>query len=148
MSNTFSWDINSLETFPTQSGHENVVYVVHWHLYGTDQTQTYRAERYGMTQVAPYVSGSPFIPFNELTQEEVSSWVIDAMGTQSYYELTGSIDQRLYELANPPTVTLTPPWAISTGSLEEVRQIHFSQHFVGESSVELIVKLAVVISQL
>ena len=106
--NTYTWEFPSLQTLTQYEGVENVVYVAHWTLTAT--TGSYQAQRYGSQQIAPYVSGSQFIPFNELTKATMSIWVMDAMGTASYNLLTESLDNAIYNLIYPTTQTLSPPW--------------------------------------
>lgn len=115
METTYSWSFECLETIPHSGGQENVVYVVHWRLYGNRNTESgsYSSDLFGAQQVAPYVSGTPFIPFESLTQEDVTSWVLYAMGPK-YGELTSSLNQRIDDMINPPTVILPPPWNTPT----------------------------------
>lgn len=115
MANTYTWAFNALETLPHSGGQENVVYIVHWRLYGNRDTESgsYVTDLFGAQQVAPYVSGSPFVPFDQITENDVTGWVLDAMGSR-YGELTASLNQRIEDMINPPTVMLPPPWSIPT----------------------------------
>lgn len=111
MSNTYTWKIEALDTFPSFEGQQNVVYIIHWRLYGSRYTESgsYESNIFGTQQVAPYISGSPFIPFQDLTQENVTGWLLDAMGPK-YGELTASLNQTIENMINPPIITLPPPW--------------------------------------
>lgn len=72
--------------------------------------------RQGSQQLTPYVSGSPFVPYDQLTKPMVEGWLLDAMGASSYNTLTASVDYTLEQAAIPPTsISLPPPW--TTGSV-------------------------------
>lgn len=113
METSYSWSFEALETIPFSDGQQNIVYNVHWRLYGSRQKQnesgSYLVDVFGVQALAPYVSGSPFIPFESLTSETVTGWVLDAMG-EKYGNLTASLSQRIDDIVNPPTLVLTPPW--------------------------------------
>ena len=115
METTYSWNFDALETIPHVGEQQNVVYIVHWRLYGNRDTESgsYVSDLFGAQQVAPYVAGSPFIPFDSLTKEDVTGWVLDAMGPR-YGELTSSLNQRIDDMISPPTFILPPPWTIPT----------------------------------
>ena len=115
MSNTFTWEFPTLQTYTTQSGQLNVVSVVHWRLNATDETEKYTTGTYGSQQLAAYVSGSAFTAYPELTKATITSWVLDAMGEQ-YGNYTASLNSQIETLKNPPVQYLTPPW-VPTGSV-------------------------------
>jgi hypothetical protein len=120
MATSYNWVFEALETLPHSGGQENVVYIVHWRLYGNRDTVSgsYTTDLFGAQQVAPYVAGSPFVPFENLTENEVTGWVLDAMGPK-YGELTASLNQRIDDMITPPTFVLPPPWTTPTPSPTE-----------------------------
>jgi hypothetical protein len=114
---TYNWNFNPLESYPTASGETDVVFLVHWQLYGT--TGSYVASSIGTQTVGPFESGSTFIPFNELTKDIVYDWVTSSMEAQS----SGSVDRLYASLAtnieyqiNPPVLVQQAPW-LSTESI-------------------------------
>lgn len=109
--NTYAWSFPSLETYNNEGGQANVVFVVNWCLTATDPTQAYSTRRCGAQQIAPYVSGSQFIPFQDLTPTIVEGWMVDALTSSTYNALTASLDAALDDLINPPTRVLPPPWS-------------------------------------
>jgi hypothetical protein len=118
MPNTYHWTFPAIQVYPSQFGHANVVYVVHWNLEGRDETQAFTSNRYGMQQVAPYVSGSEFVPYENLTPAIVAGWVTSSMGDEVYGAITASINERIAALQAPTFEVLPPPWPESaTGSL-------------------------------
>lgn len=117
MAITYNWTINPLECYPTASGETDVVFIAHWQYHATeivDET-TYTATSIG-TQALTYVAGTPFTPFNELTLEQVTGWVENAMGEERVDAMKASLAQQIANQINPPVVTLQSPW-LPTGSM-------------------------------
>jgi hypothetical protein len=103
----YTWTINPLEAYPTAEGETDVVFVAHWQLHAI--TGSYVASSIG-TQSLTYTAGTPFTPFNELTLEQVTGWVKNAMGEGRVAELKAGLATQIENQINPPTVTLTSPW--------------------------------------
>jgi hypothetical protein len=110
---TYNWNFNPLECYPTESGHSDVVFNVHWQLYAT--TGSYGAGSIGTQMVGPLGSGS-FTPFEDLTKEQVQGWVIDAMGTGSVESMYANLATQIENQITPPTVNLTAPWLVPSPS--------------------------------
>ncbi len=105
---TYNWNFNPLECYPTESGHSDVVFNVHWQLYAT--TGSYNAGSIGTQMVGPLGTGS-FTPFEDLTKEQVQGWVVDAMGTGSVEAMYANLATQIENQITPPTspsVTPTP----------------------------------------
>ena len=115
MAATYFWTINPLEAYPTSSGESDVVFTAHWQLHATETVgeTTYNAQSIG-TQGLTYASGSAFTPFEELTLEQVSGWVENAMGTGSVDSMKAGLAQNIANQIVPPTVTLQSPWLTTT----------------------------------
>jgi len=118
MAVNYFWTINPLEAYPTASGETDVVFTAHWQLRATEQVDetTYAATTYG-TQGLTYQSGSPFIPFNELTLETVQGWVENAMGEEQVNNMKIGLANTIANQINPPSVTLQSPWLNTTDSI-------------------------------
>lgn len=117
MANTYSWTFPTLQTYANQDGFENVIYVVHWYLNGVcpPESGSYNVQLFGAQEIAPFVSGSrPFIPYEQITEAEITEWLEEAMGPEKLSELRGRIDQQLHDLINPPVLYLPPPWLTPT----------------------------------
>ena len=108
--NTYTWKFPAIDVYKQQGSYSDVVYNIHWRLAAIDQSATYSAEVYGVQSVSPYNpdSGS-FIPYENLTQEIVTSWVLGSMG-EGYGNITSSLDSQIENQINPPTLQLPPPW--------------------------------------
>ena len=112
MANTYSWQINALDTYPSQEDLTNVVYNVHWGLTATsDQTDTdgnaYTATSIG-TQTAAAPDTDNYTAFDDLTQEIVEGWLeasdldVDA--------IKAGLDAQITENITPTSVTKGTPW--------------------------------------
>jgi hypothetical protein len=110
---TYNWNFNPLESYPTSSGHTDVVFLVHWQVAAI--TGSYTANSIG-TQPVQYTTESVFIPFNELTFDTVYGWVTSSMGDEGYNSITASLVRQIENQINPPVLIQQAPW-IPTGSL-------------------------------
>ena len=113
----YNWVFNPLESYPTASGYNDVVFNVHWDCLGSQEYSgsTYNGRVYGCKGVSIH-SGSAFIPYNDLTQDEVLSWVWNSMGEEQKLAYESAVQTQINNLINPPVVQLPLPWA-TTGSL-------------------------------
>jgi hypothetical protein len=68
MSNTYRWVITQLTCVPQQYGKTDVVINVSWEQIGNNGS--YNASVYGASFVT-YTPGSPFTPYEDLTQDQV-----------------------------------------------------------------------------
>jgi hypothetical protein len=112
MAINYTWNFNPLEAYPTASGEDNVVFLVHWQLYGS--TGSYKASVIG-TQGVNYESGSAFIPFNELTYDIVYNWMTASMGLEQMASYEANVAQQIQNQINPPVLIEQAPW-LPTGS--------------------------------
>lgn len=108
MAITYTWQIPQLDCMPSKDGLTNVVKTVHWRLVGTDGT--YNSLSYG-SQAFPRPDSADFIPYEDLTEEIVASWVESSLKDQGLWEsVSGGIARRIEEQKNPPIVTPQVPW--------------------------------------
>jgi hypothetical protein len=64
--------IISMGCYSQIDGQSNVVFTISWSLTGIDEA--YKDIIYCNTDV-PYIAGQPFIPYADLTQEQVFAWI-------------------------------------------------------------------------
>ena len=106
MATTYTTTITNMYTAPNPAGYVvNVLFTVS----GTDGT--YLVKIGGNITFTPEQSEPGFIPYDQLTQDEVLGWINSATDNQaSYY---ANIDGQLNSLVNPPVPPEnTPlPWA-------------------------------------
>ena len=108
---TYDWNCKTVDVHPQEEGETDVVYNVHWIVTGTSdqldaQGNPYSSTNIG-TQVVPLDPETPFIPFDELTNEVVVGWTKDAMGEEQVQSIEDSIASQIAELENPTSVTMT-----------------------------------------
>jgi len=108
---TYDWNCKTVDIHPQAEGETNVVYNVHWIVTGiSDELDSnlnhYSATNIG-TQVVPLAPETPFIPFEDLTNEIVVGWTKDAMGADQVQAIESNIASQIAELENPSSVTLS-----------------------------------------
>lgn len=112
MANTYTWQINALDTNPTQGDLTDVVYNIHWGLLATsDQVgpngDPYTADSIG-TQIIAAPSGEDFTAFADLTQEIVEGWL--EASSLDIEAIKAELDAQVAEAINPTSVTKEVPW--------------------------------------
>lgn len=114
MTTTFTWSIpeNGVMT-QTVDGQENTVVLVQYLVTATDGVNT--AQKFGTTRLT-LDSAATFIPFADLTEAQVLTWVNAEMSKREVAEIQAQLIRQLERMANPP-VRPTPqplPWATGT----------------------------------
>ena len=105
--NTYTWDCNTVDVYPTYDELTDVVYNVHWRLTGTDATDTYSATVIGTEMLSiETIQPEGFIPVADLTNAQVTSWVEEQMGADRVAELKASVDSQIASLITPATITM------------------------------------------
>jgi len=104
---TITWAVTVMTAYPQQAGETDVVFSVAWCCTATDGTFTSAVPgSIGVT----WQAGTPFTPYDQLTEAQVLQWVFDGLGAERLtvegYAVKGVEDQ-----ANPPTVSPPLPWA-------------------------------------
>jgi len=111
MANTYTWSISALDAYPT-TPQPDCVFNAHWQCVATsDQTNNgipYTARIYSTCNIV-YNPNEQYIPYANLTQAEVLSWIyengVDQTATQT--ALDGMINAQI----NPTVVSPALPWA-------------------------------------
>lgn len=108
----YTWDVNTMEAYPTKSSKSNVVHTVHWRLIGTDDTNKDSDGNYQTTSVYGSVSLdtsdlSSFINWSDLKASDVQGWVESALGSDEVASLKANIDAGIAEKVTPTSVTKT-----------------------------------------
>ena len=105
--NTYTWDCNTVDVYPTHESLTDVVYNVHWRLTGTDDTDTYSATVIGTEMLSiETIQPEGFIPVADLTNAQVTSWVEEQMGADRVAELKASVDSQIASLITPTSITM------------------------------------------
>jgi len=111
MAITNTWNVVSMDSYPEKDNQKDVVFTVHWTLTATDGT--YNGSVYGSVGITLNSSES-FIPYANLTLDEVVGWVKEALGAEQVAEYEANVAQQIAIQINPPVVVLPLPWTTPT----------------------------------
>jgi hypothetical protein len=76
MSTTYTWEITGLKKVDSTNGLQNAILEVMWKKIGTDTDTGIQGEFEGRTKFSPsQIDPSNFVPFNQLTAEQVIDWI-------------------------------------------------------------------------
>ena len=108
---TYNWNCRTVDCYPEQDNEADVVYNVHFIVTGTsDQTDPqgmpWSATNIG-TQTLDTSQITDFIPFDQLTNDEIVAWTKGAMGDEYVAAIEKSIQDQIDYLITPTSVTLT-----------------------------------------
>ena len=108
----YTWDVSTVDTYPTLEGNADVVYNVHWRLNAEDDANqdadgnNWTATVYG-TQSVDTADIADFTAFADLTASDVQGWVEAAMGADAVTALKAGLDAKIAEKITPTSVTKT-----------------------------------------
>jgi hypothetical protein len=106
MATTITWVISALDCIPNTPEGADYVVTAHWSCNGTDGT--YNGSVYS-TCSFPVVQGTSFVPYAQLTENEVLGWCwangVDKAATEA------AVEQQIQNQITPPIVTPPLPWA-------------------------------------
>lgn len=116
MAIAYTWDVATVDTYPSHSDGSNtksdVIYLVHWRLKGTDDTNKdaegkyQTAEIYG-TQSLDVSDHTSFKALADVKLADVQAWVETAMGSDTVKNIKSTIDKQIAEKVTPTTVLKT-----------------------------------------
>lgn len=101
----FTWSVTGMQCYPQAEGQVDVVFSVSWQCQGVEGN--FAAVQPGTTSVT-YTAGSPYTPYQDLTQEQVLGWVYATGVNQA--DVEQQVQTLLDLQINPPTVSLPLPW--------------------------------------
>ena len=108
----YTWDVSTVDTYPTLDSNADVVYNVHWRLTAEDDANqdadgnNWTASSYG-SQPVDTSDLSSFTAFADLTSSDVQGWVEAAMGADAVTALKAGLDAQIALLITPTSVTKT-----------------------------------------
>ena len=110
MAISYTWNVNTCDTYPSKSGKSNVVHTVHWRLTGTDDSNNDadgnpQAETVYGSQALDTSDLSSFINWSSLKASDVQGWVEAALGSDEVTTMKASIDASIAEKVSPTSVT-------------------------------------------
>ena len=105
MSTTFNWIITAMDCVPQTAEGANYVINAHWTCNGVDGD--YMGSVYS-TCSFPVVQGPDFVPYADLTQDEVLGWCwangVDKTATEA------AVQTQIDNAKNPPVTQPPLPW--------------------------------------
>tara|TARA_B100000925_G_scaffold184509_1_gene139383 strand:- start:412 stop:756 length:345 start_codon:yes stop_codon:yes gene_type:complete len=108
----YTWDVSTVDTYPTKDSKSDVVYNVHWRLTATDDTNkdsegnNWTATSYG-SQGVDTSDLSSFTAFADLKASDVQGWVEAALGADEVTAMKAALDAQIAEKITPTSVTKT-----------------------------------------
>ena len=105
---TATWNIVQMDAHPEYEGNADVVFTVHWTVNAVDGEYTgYSYGTVGLT-LDPEAT---YVPFADLTKEQVIGWVHAALGEEKVASIEAALLAEIEAQKNPTVVTPTLPWA-------------------------------------
>ena len=108
----YTWDVSTVDTYPTLESNADVVYNVHWRLTAEDDANQ-DADGNNITATSYGTCGldtsdlSSFTAFADLSASDVQGWVETAMGSEAVQNLKDGLDAQIAAKINPTSVTKT-----------------------------------------
>jgi alkyl hydroperoxide reductase subunit AhpF len=101
----YAWDCRTVDVYPTEGSNTDVVYNVHYRVTGEDDETAVRADSIG-TQMLDTSDITGFIPFSDLTNEQVVDWTKASLGDETIAVIEKNIADQISEKENPTSVTM------------------------------------------
>jgi hypothetical protein len=108
---TYNWNCKTVDAYPQDGEYTDLVYNVHWIVTGVSDELNPEGIAYSATSIGTQTLDTSevtdFIPFEDLTNEQVVAWTKGAMGEDQVASIEASIQSQIDALITPTTVTLT-----------------------------------------
>ena len=108
---TYNWNCKTVDAYPIVGDEADVVYNVHWRVTGTSDQVGPQGNPYSSTNIGTQTLNTEditdFIPFDQLTNEQVVEWTKSTMGEEQVLSIESSIESQINNLITPSSVTLT-----------------------------------------
>ena len=105
----YTWDVSTVDTYPTKDSKSDVIYKVHWRLKATDDTNKdsngnfWSAVTYG-SQALDTSDLSSFKAFASVSNSDVQGWVETAIGSDEVTAMKTGLDSQIAEMITPTSV--------------------------------------------
>jgi hypothetical protein len=109
MSITSTWNIVAMDCRPNVNGMLDYVVTSHWTLTATDGT--YTGSVYGTASFEVDPAKSNYVPYADLTLDQVVAWTKDALGEEQVASYEFNVLSQLEAKINPSIVTPPLPWS-------------------------------------
>ncbi len=108
---TYDWNCKTVDVYPVDGGMSDVVYNVHWIVTGTSDKTDSEGVAYSSTAIGTQILDisdiTDFIPFEDLTNEEVVAWTKLALDEEQVSSIEASIASQIEDKITPTSLTLT-----------------------------------------
>ena len=105
---TYSWVITALGSYPEYQGEQNVVFVIYANYTGTDGKFSSSIE---ISQSLILDSNQPFIPYANLTENQVMGWLLAALTPQQIDQMQATIATQINADEQQSYIQLPLPWS-------------------------------------
>ena len=102
-----NWNVVAMDCYPEVDGEKDVVFTVHYTLTGVDGE--YTGSVYGSVGVK-LDDGAPFVPYANLTLDQVVGWVKDALGEEQVATNEANVLAQIEDKKNPKVTQPALPW--------------------------------------
>lgn len=103
-----NWIITNTDYVISEDGLSNVIYNLHWTC--ADEQDGFSGSVYS-TQAVSYTVGSPFTPWDAVTQAMMVGWLKTAMGPEAVAATEAAVAAQIEAQKNPTTGSGLPPAA-------------------------------------
>lgn len=107
MAITNTWAVAQMDAYPEYEGNADVVFTVHWTLTATDGEHA--GSVYGTVGLTLDPEAT-YVPYANLTKEQVVGWVHAALGEEQVAAYEASVAEQIANQINPPVVSPALPW--------------------------------------
>lgn len=101
MAINYNWDCKTVDVFPTKDSKANVIHTIHWKYTGTENNHS--STLIG-TLIIDTEDLSSFTEFDDLTNNDISSWVENSLGSEEISRFKKQIENKVLELNNPTSI--------------------------------------------
>ncbi len=106
---TNTWNILAMDCKPDVNGMLDYVVTSHWTLTASDGT--YTGSVYGTASFEVDADKPNYIPYADLTLDQVISWTQTALGEEQVASYEANVASQIEAQINPTIVTPPLPWA-------------------------------------
>ena len=105
----YTWNVSTVDTYPTKDSKADVIHNVHWRLTATDDTNkdsdgnNWTMTSYG-TQSVDTSDLSSFTAFDSVSASDVQGWVETAIGSDEVTAMKANLDVGIADMVTPTSV--------------------------------------------
>lgn len=105
----YNWNFSPLEVIYNEDTLTNVVNIVHWQYSATHTPSQLMLQNIGTVSLDTPTTES-FVPFENLTKEMVTDWVVAKIGNDEVSRMQTSLSASIGDKLHPIKGQMLPPW--------------------------------------